>query len=232
MSTIGSGIWSKQQGDHPHLMQAGGLAREVNDLRQDLSKVLAPLASMVVEEYTNPATADAAGLKALTASTVAVQTVLAAGLLAPGIAALLADGRNVTFTTDAAGTPADAPASALITGKDMDGAVLTETVNLSQVAGVASGVKAFRSITSIVYAAGDGAGALVSIGFGLKLGVSRLPKARAGLAAIIKEIAVGAVVTTGALDAPNRTYLPAAAPDGAKDYCIYYEYDATATANG
>jgi hypothetical protein len=226
MSTIGSGIWAKQQAEIPHLSDG-----EVRDLRQDVDKVLSPLAAMVVEEYTNPVAAAAAGLLAATASSIAVQTVLAAGLLAGGVAALLADGRNVTFTT-AGATPADAPATALITGTNMDGAAQTETVNIAQTATIANGVKAFKTITSVVYSAGDGAAATVSIGFGLKFGLGKKPKARAGLTSAIREIEVGVLVTTGTLDATNRTYLPATAPDGTRDYCIYYEYDATTTTDG
>lgn len=227
MSTIGSGLWAKQQAAHPHLLvPIGGIAQEVNDVRQDLTGVLKPLAAIVVEEYTAPVTGTTAMLKAATATTVAVQTVLAAGLLAPGVAALLADGRNVTFTT-AGVTPADAPATVLVTGTDMDGAVQTETVALAQTAATASGVKAFKTITSIVYAAGDGVNATIAIGVGNLLGLGRLPKARAGLTAPIREIVNGAAVTTGTFSAANRTYTPASAPNGAQGYAVYYEYDAT-----
>jgi len=181
-----------------------------------------------VSEYTNPVAPDNAGLLALTASSVAVQTKLAAALLAGGKAALLAFPRNVTFTTDAAGTPSDAPATALITGTDINDAVLTETVTISQIAGTAQGVKAFKTIVSIVYAAGDGAGALISIGFGKKFGLTSPVKFRAGTLRPLQEIAIGAVVTTGtfasaATSPPNGTYSPSADPDGANDYAAYYE---------
>ncbi len=229
-TAVGSGIWNKQQAERPHLVQqGGGLGGEIADVRQDLAKVLAPLCAMVVVEYTNPVAAAPAGLEAATATTVAPRTV--SSFLAGGVAALAADGRNITFTT-AGTTPADAPANAVITGTDMDGKAQTETVNLAQTATIANGVKAFKTVTSIAYAAADGTGATVAIGFGLKLGLPRAPKVRAGLAAILREIEVGAIVTTGALDAPNRTYLPATAPDGARDYAIYYEHDATLVADG
>jgi hypothetical protein len=46
----------------------------------------------------------------------------------------------------------------------------------------------------------------------------------------VREIAVGSLVTNGvmataAIGAPHGTYTPNTAPDGANDYCIYYEYD-------
>ena len=77
----------------------------------------------------------------------------------------------------------------------------------------------------VVYAAADGTGATVAIGIGDSMPLTYTPKARAGLAAIVKEIAVGAVVTTGTLSVTNKSYTPAAAPDGTKDWAIFYEYD-------
>jgi hypothetical protein len=195
---IGSGLLSRFAAKIPHLQGKHGTSGEVGNLRVDLN----------------------------TASTVAAQTYLAAALLAPGKAALLAAGRNVTFTT-AGVTPADAPATVLVTGVGMDGKVLTETVTIAQTATIATGVKIFKSITSIVYAAGDGVNATVSIGVGNLLGMTRLPKVRAGLANVVREVAAGAAVTTGTFVAANRSYLPAAAPDGTKTYALVYEYDAT-----
>ena len=50
--------------------------------------------------------------------------------------------RNITATTGGGAGAADVPATAVITGKDIDGNVLTETLTLSQVdACVATGVK-------------------------------------------------------------------------------------------
>jgi hypothetical protein len=180
-----------------------------------------------VDEITNPVVAAPAGLLAATATTVAAQTILAAAMITGGKAALAAWPRNVTFTT-AGSTASDAPATATITGKDIDGAALTETVTLAQTATIAAGVKCFSSITSIVYAAADGTGATVAIGFGAVFGLSKLPKLRAGAINVLNEVAVGVQVTTGtfvlpATSAPYGSYAPASAPDGAKDYAITYE---------
>jgi hypothetical protein len=231
--TAGSSLFTRPQAALGHLVKpGGGLSGEIFDLRKDLTTEFAAMAAIAVEEFTNAAAPDAAGLLALTATTVAVQTVLTAGLLAPGKAALAAYPRNVTFTTDAAGTPGDAPADAVVTGTDINGEALTETISVPQTATTTQGAKAFKTITSIVYAAGDGTGAQVSIGFGKKFGLTKKIKSRAGLATAIKEIAVGAVVTTGTfVDAatapPNGTYAPSADPDATKDYAIYYEFDAS-----
>lgn len=226
----GSGLMSKKKAFAAHLLTGhGGVAGEVAEVRQDIVSEFACEAAIAIEEFTNPAAAAAAGLLAATASSVAVQTYLKAQLLAPGIAALADVPRNVTFTT-AGGTAADAPASATIVGKDGEGKPQTETVTLAQTATIANGVKAWSDITSITYLAGDGAGATISIGFGIVIGLRRTPKSRAGAALPVREIVDGGLVVTGAMSATNKTYTPATAPDGAHDYAVFYEWDATLSA--
>jgi hypothetical protein len=220
----GSSLFKSRHAARAHILTGHGVSAEVTDLRADLLAEFAPMAAITVEEYTDSPASGAALLLAATASTVAVQTYLAAALLAGGLATMLAHPRNVTFTT-AGATASDAPATALITGTDRNGKAQTETVNIAQTATIAKGVKLFKTITSIVYAAGDGTGATVSIGLGDLLPLSKTPKSRAGLVAIVREIAVGALVTTGVLDAVNLTYLPAAGCNGTNDFAIYYEYD-------
>lgn len=218
----GSGLFSKQQAAIPHSMP-----REVEDLRNDVKKEFAPLAAITVEEFTNPPASGAAVLLAATATVAAPVTVLAAALTdVGGKAVLLAQARNITFTT-AGSTASDAPATALITGTDRDGHAQTETVTLAQTATIAKGVKLFKTITKIEYPAADGTGATVAIGIGDAMPLSKTPKTRAGLAAIIREVAVGALVTTGAIDATNKSYTPATATNGTNDYCVFYEFDPT-----
>lgn len=181
------------------------------------------------QEWTNPVAASANGLKTATATVATTSTVLAAALETAGKAALAAYPRNVTFTT-AGGTAADAPATATITGTDIDDSALTETVNLAQTATIASGVKAFKTITSIEFAAGDGTDATIAIGFGSVFGLAKKAKVRAGHVAVVQEIANGAVATNGtfvipATGAPYGTYAPNSAPDGSKDYAILFERD-------
>lgn len=184
-------------------------------------------AALWTNEYTDPVAADAAGLEAATATTVAPRTVLAAGLIAGGKTALLTYPRNVTFTT-AGATASDAPATALITGTDIDNAVLTETVTIAQTATVANGVKAFKTIVSVAYAAAEGTGATVSIGFGAVFGLSKTILSRAGRLAVVQEISAGSVVTNGTFASattspPHGSYAPNSAPDGSKDYSVTYE---------
>ena len=213
----GSGLFSDQQAVVPHLSKG-----ELKDLRDDVSRALSPLAAMTVDEFTNPATGAVADLKAATACTVAVQTI--SSFLAGGVAALAAYARNVTLTTSG-GTPADAPATALVTGT-YNGAVQTETINVPQTAATATGLKPFDTVESVIYSAAQGTDALVSIGVGAGLGVTKTPKARAGAVNPLREIAVGALVTTGTLTAAGL-YTPAAAPNAARDYALFYEYDPT-----
>jgi hypothetical protein len=152
-----------------HLVSpGGGLSGEIYDLRKDILKEVGIMAGFVVEEFTNLPGAAAPGtavLKAATATVAAPVTVLPAGLLAAGIAMLAKHARQITFTT-AGTTPADAPANVVITGVDHTGAVATETLALAQTAATATSVKAYKSITSLVYPAADGTGATVAIGIG------------------------------------------------------------------
>jgi hypothetical protein len=185
--------------------------------------------SQQVDEFTDAIASNTAGLKAATATTVAIQSYTAADLLAAGKDELLARPRNVTFTT-AGGTPAHAPADVVVTGTDINGDALTETITLAQTATTAEGAKCFRTITSIVYAAGDGASATIAIGFGKKFGLSAKAKVRAGAVMRGTEISAGTVVTNGTLatpttSPPNGSYSPNTNPDGSVDYAIAYETD-------
>lgn len=220
----------------PHLTQGmGGIPGEIRDLRNDIEEAfvsaenLNPLGSgsIVVAEYTNPAAAVANGLELATATTLAARTVSA--FVAAGVAALAAYPRNITFTT-AGTTPADAPANAVITGTDVNGEALTETVTVAQTATISSGAKCFKTITSVVYAVSEGTGATVAIGFGALLGLPSKAATRAGGVNVLGEVAVGARVVNGTLatavaSPPNGSYSPNSAANGTNDYSVTYEKD-------
>lgn len=228
MSTsVGSGLMSKQRAQKPHLLRgSGGVAGEVADLRLDVNDELEPMAAIAVVEFTTPAAGGAAVLKVATATVEAPVTLTAADLLAGGKNILAAEPRNLTFTT-AGGTAADAPATATITGKGPKGVPQTETVNLAQTAAAATGVKLWTEIEKIEYPAADGTDATVAIGIGNAMWLPKAPKARAGLAAPIREIAAGSAVTNGVFSAANSSYTPNSAPNGTNNYAVYYEYDPT-----
>jgi hypothetical protein len=219
--SIGSGIMDSKRPDRPHLNKG-----EVADLRQDLEKEFEPLAAIMVEEFTNPAAAGAALISEAAASQVAAGR--SATLLA--LAADISPPRNITVTT-AGVTPADAPATATVTGTDINGDPLTEDLTIPQTATIAVGAKAFATVTSIVETAGQGTGATMSYGIGALIGLAKKVKVRAGLPAIVKEIAAGSLAPTAgtfaapSVGVPNGTYSPNSAADGSRDYCLYYEQD-------
>lgn len=203
---------------------------EARDLRDDLQKWLPLLAAITVEEFTNPPAASAAGILAATASSIAVQAIGPASMVgAPTTEFVLPFPRPITVTT-AGATPSDAPANVVITGKDVDGNAMTETIAVPQTATVQASVKCFKSVSLITTTAGDGTGATMAIGWDAPIGLTRSPKARAGATLLVREIAAGALVTTGAIsssatNAPHGMYTPAAAADGARDYAIFYEME-------
>ena len=214
----GSGILNKSKALRPAPALHGELG-EVHDLRKDLEKALAPMANIVIEEFTNPAAASTTEVRGATATvTSAVETAVAVSFPYP---------RLISVTT-AGGTPANAPATVTITGKDVDGRDMTETINVPQTATTAFGAKAFKSVSKYSFPAGDGTDATVAIGFGPGLGLSEAPMARAGLTAPVREIALGAAVTTGTLtgaatNPPYGLYTPSAAPNGSNDYAVFFE---------
>jgi hypothetical protein len=221
----GSSLFANQHAQKPHLVTGkSGVPGEVDDLRRDIAAVLGSLAALTVDEFTNPAAGGAAALEAATACTLLGR--LVTSFLAPGVAILAAGGRNITITT-AGTTPANGPASAVVTGTYL-GAAQTETIaGLNGGAATYAGVKPFDTVTSVQYATALDVDATNSIGIGNGLGVARTPLARAGGVVPIREVVDGALVTTGALTA-DRLYTPAAAPNGAHDYAVYYEYNPAA----
>lgn len=225
---LGSGQFSGPRAQKPHLMQgSGGLAPEIRDLRDDVKKDFSANAAIAVEEFTAPAAAGAALISTAAASQVAAGR--SATLLA--LAANISPPRPISVTT-AGVTPADAPATAVVTGKDINGNAMTETLNIPQTATTATGSKCFASVSSIVEAAGDGTAATMSYGIGAPIGLGKPLKTRAGFTGPVREIANGAVVTNGVFVAastasPNGSYAPNSAANGALNYCLYYEYDAS-----
>jgi hypothetical protein len=99
------------------------------------------------------------------------QQVVTTGITQPSVA------RNITAT--AGGTAGDIKAiQVIIAGTDIAGNPITETLPAFTVdtAGIVTGSKAFKTITSITIPAHDGVGATTAIGFGEKLGLpDKLP---------------------------------------------------------
>lgn len=230
MGATGSGLFSKEGPDKEHLLRgSGGLGPEIADLRGDVKTTLAPMAAITVEEFTNPAAAATDAIKLAVAVSTSASDYSGAALDGAVGGGTMSPPRNVTVTT-AGNTPADAPATATFTGVDIDGKAISETVNVPQTATTAVGAKAFAKVTRITMPVGQGTDATVAFGFGSLIGLTKTIKTRAGAANLIREVAVGSLVTNGvmataAVGAPHGTYAPNSIPDGTRDYAIYYEYD-------
>ncbi|MGN6107790.1 MAG: hypothetical protein ACTHU0_21970 [Kofleriaceae bacterium] len=181
------------------------------------------------DEFTNVATADTDAILLAKATVASTTEYTAADDELDGVVgdAVMDPPRNITVTT-AGSTASDAPATMTVTGEDVNGDALTETITVSQTAATAVGAKAFRKVTSLSFPAADGTGATLAVGFGAIIGLRRKPKERAGTIHVINEIEAGARVTTGTFvtpttSAPNGTYSPSSAPNGTRDYCLDYE---------
>lgn len=233
---LGSGQFANQRSARPHLVNpGGGLAGELYDLRKDLQADFAANAAIAVEEWTNAPVASTTAIRTAQATVTTVRTLSGSalnGVLGSGV---MDPPRSVSVTT-AGVTPANAPATVTINGKDVNGDDLSEVVTVSQTAATVESVKAFKQVTSIVEAAGDGVAATLAYGFGVKIGLGKKIKSRAGAIGALVEITGGARLAADAItgtlvdaatSAPNGTYSPAAAPDGTRDYALYYEYDAS-----
>jgi hypothetical protein len=113
-----------------------------------------------------PAVASATGIHAAVADSGAPQTITTA-INQPDVP------RNITATV-AASTANDVKAiSVVITGTNCEDTVITETLPAftDNTPGAVAGLKAFKTVTSILIPAHDGATALTSIGFGDVVGL-------------------------------------------------------------
>lgn len=231
--TAGSGQFSGQRAQKPHLVRGtGGVAGEVADLRQDLQDDFVANAAIAVEEFTNPAAADVDAIKTSFASAATAQDFSGADLDGVVGTATMDPPRNVTITTSLHADIDAVPVT--ITGTDVDGNVLTEDITLTDGGGTTdAGASGFASVSRIQIPNQSGPGGAIEVGFGDIIGLHKPIKTMAGLTGLIREIEAGVVVTTAtmttpAVGAPNGTYLAATVPDGANDYAIWYEYDASA----
>lgn len=234
--TAGSGLFSTSRGVNPSKTAAGkgGLPGEVGDLRRDIGEAMAPLFAATPREFINPILGTATALLIATATVAAEVEVLPAALTTATLTNMADNPRQLLFTT-AGTTPADAPATATVKGKDPRGKFVTEVVTLAQTAAAVLTKNFFSEVESITYAAADGTGATVAIGIGAKLGLSYVPKTRSGAVPVVLELEDGAAAATaGVLVAPTTdnlpygAYTPNSALNGALDFFVVYEFDPAA----
>lgn len=175
------------------------------------------LAPIVVEEFTNVPTAVTNYFVAATATQAVASTITtfaANALTIPRRITISRSAAVASYTTSVISIQATLygnPITLTFTPATADGG---DTIQSNE----AIGALALSSIS--IPAQVDGAGSF-TVGFGAGIGLRYPMVSRAGLLAPVKQIAIGAVVTTGTFAA--QYYIPAAAPNGTNDYCLYYE---------
>ena len=215
----------------PHLIVGqGGLSGEIHDLRSDIDVAflltetpgLGGSGLVSVDEWTNPLAADDDYVLVSTAAAVAAATVTT---LTHGT---LPDARNLTVTCTVTGTGEGA---VVVTGVDVNGAVIHEHFTVPAATAVVTGSSAFKTVTSVLIPALTVGMTvlLVKVGSGNKLGLTSKAKLRTGVVHVIGELMDGSAATgtyaTPAVGAPNGTYLPGTVPNATHDYCVTYERD-------
>ncbi len=133
--------------------------------------------------------------------------------------------RNLVVTPG--GTTADVAAgNVTITGKDILGQTITEDFAFAANASAATtGVKAFKSISSIVFPGEDSPfGATWSVGFGAKLGLKRcMPYADAWIKGLIDGVVATGITGAASVSAVSgNTVIFNAAPNGTRNFNLWY----------
>lgn len=183
----------------------------------------------VAEEWTDVATADVDAIKTSFSSAASAQSFSGSDLDGTVGTGTMDPPRNVTITTTSA---ADIDAvEVVITGTDVDGRALTDTITLTDAGNTTdSGTKAFATVTQVDIPAQSGTGGSIQIGFGAIIGLGYKAKDRAGEVVVLSEVEAGSIVATGTFatasaSGPNGTYTPSTAPDGSNDYALVYEIE-------
>ena len=226
----GSGLFSSKSLRKPHLARRtgnGGLPAEVAAIREDISDQLGDLAGIVVEEFIDVPAADTDAFKTSIATVAAAVEYAGTDLNGVVGTGALTPPRPVSVT--ASDSALSYAGSVTFEGVDVYGAEITEDVAITNNA-TTTGNKMFARVTKISIPAQNDTSGTLQFGFGAKMGLRHKILSRAGLLAPVKEIAVGAVVTTGtfqdaAAAPPFGSYSPASAANGTRDYCLYYEAD-------
>jgi hypothetical protein len=126
-----------------------------------------PASQQMIERLilTTPVVANATRLKGLTATSSTLVTTISTFTAQPDVA------RNIVITTG--GTTADCKAAnVVVNGTNYFGSVISESFAITDnQAGATTGAKAFKTVTSVVIPAQDGAGCTYSVGIGSKLGL-------------------------------------------------------------
>ena len=158
-----------------HLVRGqSGLAGEIGKLRRDVAEAFDTVEAggVSLARFSSPSTgaADADGIKTTFASAAAPVTLDETtfdGALAPGASgpALINSPKQVTLTVGGGGTPADwLGGDVVVTGVDVDGDPLTETVSSAAGAGVTTTTNYFATVTTVELPAAANTGAQLTLG--------------------------------------------------------------------
>lgn len=173
-----------------------------------------------------PASASTTAVMAATAAATTVVTVTS-GLTDPDIP------RNLTVTPG--GTTADIRDSIVrVNGTNIEGKVISEDFRFAdQTNTTVTGVKAFRTVTSVVIGQQGSVNPTFSVGTGNKLGVNhRLYNQNTTVKVYTQSAAYGAytlqsapTVVANEQNLENNTVQPTGTPNGSRIYSIMYYYD-------
>lgn len=202
----------------PHLGNKG----EIGDVRGDVNRALGAMEAgglFRVDDFTNPPAADADAFLATEATVTEASVLRAADLIADSI---VGGPRAITVSL---GDDAGAYSTDDIV---IEGTAYGEKVVLTFTPSGADGNETLESnedwgldtITKVSIPAQADTDGDISIGFGAELVLFRGIRDMAGISTPIREVAVGAVVTTGTFS--GRKYTTAAAPDGTRDFSVAY----------
>lgn len=185
--------------------------------------------ALINQTWTDPTTADADGFSVSHAGAAAAGTtnMTLGGALCLGGVGYSVFSRNVVITATHGSSVV--AMSGVITGLDFCGKIQTEawSVTAGSTTKTFTGKKGFKTITSITEViASDASTNTIVAGDGVVFGLAT----SCVVASAVKEVAIGAVVTTGTLvvastvstDDPRGTYAPSAAPNGTNDYSVWF----------
>jgi hypothetical protein len=187
-------------------------------------------ANFRTDEFTNPVAAVVNAIKLSIATAATPQVFTGAQFDGATGAAEMVPPRNptITSTSNANVTAVAAVFAGFVRNEDGVLVPQTCTINITNGGGATDvGDRPMSVITSITIPAQGGTGGALQFGFGAMIGLAALVKSRAGLIAPLRQVAVGAVVTTGTFTNAAGSvvcgYTPAAAPNATNDYAITYE---------
>lgn len=180
-----------------------------------------PSTQIMIEKQTiaAPALTSATVMKALTATSASVTTTISTFLAQPDVP------RNIIITTG--GTTADCKlATVVVNGTNFYGTAISENFAIADnQAGATTGTKAFKTVSSVVIPAQDGAGCTYSVGVGSKLGLKACMATadhffHAGLGGV-KE-ATAPTVTADASHVESNGATLSGSLDGAKAVILFF----------